>query len=237
LLPGEDAAAHQELLARIRVAVKPNDIIDDVFIADVAALEWEVLRWRRLKTRLIRERALSELKSLLSGKLDYSRRFAEALTEIFQEKFPNHPDDLAQLAHRCAQDEQDALDEARKLLDTLDFDLDGIRGDVETEEDEDFMQEYVRQEPDAITLVGEILAEAGSSMEALVVNAVVYRLDAVERIDRLTTVAEGRRNAALREIDRRRAVVGEALRRTVQEVEDAEFKVIETTPAKGKKAA
>src|SRR5262249_39449598 len=135
------------------------------------------------------------------------------------------------------QDEQDALDEARKLLDATDFDLDGIRGDVETEEDEDFMQEYVRQEPDAVTLVGEILAEAGRSMEALVVNALANRLDDVERIDRLTTVAEGRRNAALREIDRRRAVLGESLRRTVQEVEDAEFKVIETTPAKGKKAA
>jgi hypothetical protein len=74
-------------------------------------------------------------------------------------------------------------------------------------------------------------------MEAIVVNALAYRLDDVERIDRLTTVAEGRRNAALREIDRRRAVLGEALRRTVREVEDAEFKVIETTPAKGKKAA
>jgi hypothetical protein len=54
---------------------------------------------------------------------------------------------------------------------------------------------------------------------------------------RLTTIAESRRNASLREIDRRRAVLGERLRRSVQEIEDREFKVIETTPGTRKNAA
>ena len=58
-------------------------------------------------------------------------------------------------------------------------------------------------------------------------------LDTIERIDRLITIAESRRNASLREIDRRRAVLGQTLRRSLQEVEDAEFKVIEPTPTKG----
>jgi hypothetical protein len=40
----------------------------------------------------------------------------------------------------------------------------------------------------------------------------------------------------LREIDRRRVVLGEALRRQVQEVE-GEFEVIEKTPAAAKSAA
>jgi hypothetical protein len=61
-------------------------------------------------------------------------------------------------------------------------------------------------------------------------------LDDIERFDRLTTIAETRRNAMLREIDRRRAVLGEALRRQVQEVE-GEFKVIEKTPGEAKSAA
>jgi hypothetical protein len=56
------------------------------------------------------------------------------------------------------------------------------------------------------------------------------KFDDIERIDRLTTVAETRRNAMLREIDRHRAVLGETLRRQVQEVE-GEFEVIEKTPA------
>ena len=53
LLEGEDAAAYDQLLARICAAVKPVDIIDEMFIADVVSLEWEVLRWRRLKWGLI----------------------------------------------------------------------------------------------------------------------------------------------------------------------------------------
>jgi hypothetical protein len=47
LLAGEDAAAYDQLLARLRAAVNPVDIIDEMFIADVVSLEWEVLRWRR----------------------------------------------------------------------------------------------------------------------------------------------------------------------------------------------
>jgi hypothetical protein len=50
LIEGEDAATYDELLAHMLAAVKPVDVIDEMLIADVAALEWEVLRWRRLKT-------------------------------------------------------------------------------------------------------------------------------------------------------------------------------------------
>ena len=99
------------------------------------------------------------------------------------------------------------------------------------------MQEYVRREPKAVTLVHQLLTGAGKSMDAFMADALVEKLDYIERIDRLTTIAESRRNASLREIDRRRAVLGETLRRSVQEIEDAEFEVIETTPAKGKNAA
>ena len=44
LIEGEDAAAYDQLLARICAAEKPVDIIDEIFIADVVSLEWEVLR-------------------------------------------------------------------------------------------------------------------------------------------------------------------------------------------------
>ena len=45
----EDAAAYDELVGLVCAAVKPADVIDEMFMADVVALEWEVLRWRRLK--------------------------------------------------------------------------------------------------------------------------------------------------------------------------------------------
>ena len=86
-------------------------------------------------------------------------------------------------------------------------------------------------------MVNKLLTEAGLSMDSFMADALTEELDYIERIDRLTTIAESRRNASLSEIDRRRVVLGETLRRSVQEIEDAEFKVIETTPAKGKNAA
>ena len=71
-------------------------------------------------------------------------------------------------------------------------------------------------------------------MDALHGRCTRKQLDYIERIDRLATIAESRRNASLHEIERRRAVFGETLRRSVQEIEDGEFEVIETTPPKEK---
>jgi len=61
LLEGEDRAAYDELFACMRSTVKPADIIDEMFLADLVPLEFEVLRWRRLKSILLQTRALSAL--------------------------------------------------------------------------------------------------------------------------------------------------------------------------------
>jgi hypothetical protein len=87
----------------------------------------------------------------------------------------------------------------------------------------------VQRKPAAIKLVDKLLAGANLSIDALIVRELPDDLDAIERIDRLITIAENRRNGMLREIDRRRAVLGEALRRKLQEVE-GEFEVIDKTP-------
>jgi hypothetical protein len=131
LLEGEDPDAYDQLLQRFCAAVKPVDSIEEMFVAEVVFLEWEILRWRRLKWNLIRAHALQRLAVCI----DSSNAFAE-------------------------------------------------------------------------------------------------KLGYLERIDRLTAIAESRRNASLREIERHRAVLGETLQRSVQDIEDAEFKVIETTSAK-----
>ena len=91
---------------------------------------------------------------------------------------------------------------------------------------EELAQEYTRREPGAVKLIHELLAGASLSIEALMVENLAEKLDYIERIDRLTTIAESRRNASLREIDRRRAVLGEALRRNVQELEDGVYQLI-----------
>ena len=89
LLHGEDAAAYDELLSRVRTVINPVDIIDEMFIADVVSLEWEVLRWRRLKSSLMQTRGLEALERFLSKHLDYydhyQRHFEQDLAEILQD--------------------------------------------------------------------------------------------------------------------------------------------------------
>ena len=78
-------------------------------------------------------------------------------------------------------------------------------------------------------------------MDSFMTKVLRDRIDEIERIDRLTAIAETRRNAALREIDRRRMVLGEALRRSVQKIEDDNFAdgelVLQLPPAEGQNAA
>jgi hypothetical protein len=61
------------------------------------------------------------------------------------------------------------------------------------------VQDYVRREPNAVTLVDELLTDAGGSMDGLMADALAEKLDDTERIDRLISIAESRRNASLHE--------------------------------------
>ena len=87
LIEGEDAAAYDQLLARICAAVKPVDVIDEMFIADVVSLEWEVLRLRRLKWSLIRARGLEALEDFLGENLDYDLYSEDTLRTILRKFF------------------------------------------------------------------------------------------------------------------------------------------------------
>jgi len=238
LIEGEDTAAYDQLLARICAAVKPVDIIEEMFTADVVSLEWEVLRLRRLKWSLIRARGLEALEGFLAGQLDYdlySEHFADQLAEILRVNFrEDQVKDARTLARECARNEPDADDKVNKLLAGINLDMDDILDGAKRRKAQELVQEYVRREPDAVTLIHQLLTGAGKSMDGLTADALAEHLDAIERFDRLTTIAESRRNASLHEINRRRAVLGETLRRSVQEIEDGEFEAIETTPAKGR---
>src|ERR1700730_12080776 len=130
LLEGENAASYRELLAHIREAVRPIDIIDEMLIADVASLEWEILRWRRLKTILLRARGLNALQQFLREKLDYefyAELFVEHLTQILQENLPqDRTHDAQRLAQECAPNKGKAIDKVNEILGGIGQSLDGI---------------------------------------------------------------------------------------------------------------
>src|ERR1700680_24366 len=47
LIEGEDAAAYDELLTRVSAAVKPADILEDIWVRDIVDLVWHAFRLRR----------------------------------------------------------------------------------------------------------------------------------------------------------------------------------------------
>jgi hypothetical protein len=225
LLEGEDVEAYDELLARVRAAVNPLDIIEDMLIVDVVALEWQVLRWRRLQWVLIRARVLEALKDFLSKNLEYEmyqEKFVDRLTEVLQEILPETEEKgLAQtLARQCAESEPAASEMVKKILAGDDRQLDIFLDDMRAEKAEELVQEHAERDPDALRSVNECLAGAGVSMDTLVADAVQEQFDYIERIDQLATGAENRRNAVLREIDRRREALGKTVRQTLEAEED-----------------
>jgi len=82
LIAGEDAAAYDELLARVIQTVAPADFLEEMWVRDVVDLGWEAFRLRRLKAQLMTATADEGLEKLLARTLpwhvanDLSRRWA-----------------------------------------------------------------------------------------------------------------------------------------------------------------
>ena len=82
---------------------------------------------------------------------------------------------------------------------------------------------------DAVDLTWEVLRWRRLTTNLLESRSLADCIDDVERVDRLAMAAEARRNAALREIERHRSSFAQNLRRTIHDVEDAEFKLVAST--------
>ena len=82
-------------------AVKRVDVIDEMLIADVGALEWEVLRWRRSNRTLMQEPVLEALERFLIEQLEsdyalHEEHFQSYLTQILQDNLPQKQADSAE---------------------------------------------------------------------------------------------------------------------------------------------
>jgi len=235
-LEEEDAAAYDEIYGRVCAAVKPVDIIDEILTADIASLQVEVSGWRRCKSSRIRERGLAALEQFLCKELEYQHyqnRFADDLTEILRSHVPKHNADEAArlLARACAQNQGPAVDEVNKVLDRIGHSMDYLLQRAQRDEAQELTQKYRGREPATVEFIDKLLAAAGRNFHSLTAQALAQELDCIERIDRLITNAENRRDASLREIDRRRAVLEQKLRKSPKEVGDNQLQVIEAALA------
>jgi hypothetical protein len=76
--------------------------------------------------------------------------------------------------------------------------------------------------------VAAALQKAQLTMEDVMAETLEGKIDSFERFDRLLASSEARRNNALREIERHRTAFGAAVRQAIDEVEDAEFRDVDT---------
>jgi hypothetical protein len=149
VLAGEDVDAFDELFRRVCEAVQPVDVIEEILVADVVSLEWEILRWRRLKTGLLRTRELEALNAFLREELDYDlyrEHFENDLQEVLQD---NLEEDQAEhvaetLAHDCAENKPDAVDKVNNILDRIGLHMDRLLESAQAQKAEELAQEYGR---------------------------------------------------------------------------------------------
>ena len=169
LLEGEDGATYHELQAQIWAAVKPVDVIDEMFTVDVVSSEFEVLRWPRLKLSLIRKRAIEGLEECLVEELQYDLYcdyFVDDLTEILEDNLKEDQVNSAQaLAQQYALNETNAVIMVSKVLAIAGLNMDRISQDARERKVKDLVQAYTQREPDAVTVVDELLSSAGTSID------------------------------------------------------------------------
>jgi hypothetical protein len=76
--------------------------------------------------------------------------------------------------------------------------------------------------------VAAILGKSDLTINEVTAETLDHKIDSFERLDRMPGSAEARRNNALREIDRHREAIGGVLRQSIEEIEGADFRDVET---------
>jgi hypothetical protein len=93
LIPGEEAAAYEALLARITTLVAPADVLEELWVRDVVDRVWDIARLNRVKANLIAASASAGVERVLQdlGWVDprtsaqyWARRGQKALTDVAQ---------------------------------------------------------------------------------------------------------------------------------------------------------
>jgi hypothetical protein len=88
---------------------------------------------------------------------------------------------------------------------------------------------WAARKSDVVEEVNKILTSAGLTTDSILAQTFSLKMDDIERIEHMMALAEARRNATLREIDRHRQTLGQKLRRAAQQLEDGQFRAIEHT--------
>jgi hypothetical protein len=120
----------------------------------------------------------------------HEEHFKGYLEEILRNQLPEDQADSAEtLAAECAPNDAEANDKLDKVLRSIGLDSSTVLDEARAFRARELVQEYVRREPETVEMINELLAAAGTSIDAFIADALVKKLDEIERIDRLATIA------------------------------------------------
>jgi hypothetical protein len=208
LIAGEDPAAYDDLLERFTAAIKPTDVLEEMWMRDSVDLTWETQRLRRVKAALLKWIMLEKLSLILEPVA-----LESSDDELEAESSDDEPEDESSDEELEAEssDEEPPADELED--ESSDYEL----------STEELAERWAARDPQAIEEVNEQLASKGLTVEDVTAQALSAEIENFERIDRMVMNAEARRNAALRELERHRMTLAQALRQASDNVVDADF--------------
>jgi len=186
LLITESASEFDALREALELEIKPRGIIEQMYVADIASIVWEILRLRRCKDAIINTALRKALQDILQQLLwvppPYSDYFAddEGDAEIDQEdQAENQPD------------EED---------------------EVEPRNDAGLLALAWFSEPEAKKRVSELFSFFQLDESAIEAQAIRNLSEPLEWFDKMLVSLETRRNNALRCISEYRETLGQQLR-------------------------
>jgi hypothetical protein len=234
LLEGEDPEAYNRLLDRVTAAVKPRDIFEEIWVADIVHLTWEILRWRRLQPRLIQQNTKLGAKFLL-GRCKAFKVITDASDHEEDTDPSDHEEDTdpSGLEGDTNPSDREVDSDFSQLED--DTDSSDLEDETDPSDDEEqygpFVNEFLAEDfaagrPEAIEKVKAQLAAGNLSLDSIMAYGLAAGISEIERVNHMTMQAEKRRDRVLHEIESHRAGFGKALR-SAMDIVDAEFKPVE----------
>jgi hypothetical protein len=117
LIPGEDPTLYDALLARVREAVRPFDIIEHIWVKDIVDLVWEMQRWRRLRAATFAQAHREVLREALNDLLGARQK-------------PGLADEIGSLVIGWARGREEAVERVEGILRDHHLDIDALMARV-----------------------------------------------------------------------------------------------------------
>jgi len=195
VLTSERHNDYDAILKRLVECIQPDDIIEQMFVVDLANEIWEIQRYSSHKTNVI-ELEHHRHQEKENERRQKARKLKQAIAERAEE---------AKKAKEGAAEQAEPADEAT----------------APTTQSE-CMLELEAVADSTVSDVDDILW--GDADEIDHTKALQSGIDYFERLDRLYNIAIARRNDVLAQIEFYRQGLGQRLRRVSDEIIDAEFK-------------